>query len=163
MNTNDLNVNDLSTRSPIDKKKALVRMRHNLEEQFVELGQLLHELKSANLHSFFGYPTFNEFIEEEFKLSGALASKLINNYKFYTEKMNLDESALVNIGLEKLNQLRPILNKADSLEQEKWLKRAEDLKWEVLKEEIKEHKEKKFLVNQKTNCVTNQCSDKRLY
>lgn len=128
--------------SPEEKKKALLNMRQNLEEQFIELGQLLHEVKVNNLHGFFGFPTFNDFIEDEFNMSGSLASKLINNFKFYLEKMNLDEKSYIDIGVEKLNQLRPILNKVDRTEQEEWLKKAAQEKTTVLKEKIKDYKEK---------------------
>lgn len=133
---------DISSSSPDELKNNLMRMRNNLENQFIELGQLLYEIKKSNLHGFFGYPTFNGFIEDEFNMSGSLVSKLINNYKFYLERIGLDEPSFVNLGLEKLNQLRPILNKADRIEQENWLNKAEQEKTTVLKEEIKEHKDK---------------------
>lgn len=137
-NTNE----DLSSLTPEQKKSILLKMRNNLEETFIELGQVLYEVQSNNLHGFFGYPTFKEFIEDEFNMSGSLAAKLINNYKFYLEKMGLDEPAFVSIGIEKLNQLRPILNKVDRIEQEDWIKKAEEEKSTVLKEKIKDHKEK---------------------
>ncbi len=140
---------NLSSMTPDQKKSTLQNMRNSLEETFVELGQLLHEVQVNNLHGFFGYPTFKEFIEDEFNMSGSLATKLINNYKFYLEKMGLDEPAFVSIGIEKLNQLRPILNKVDRLEQENWLKKAEEEKSTVLKEKIKDHKEKNKTKNVK--------------
>jgi predicted N-acyltransferase len=54
--------------------------------------------------------------------------------------MNMDEHSLVQIGLEKLNQIRPIIKNAGYVEQQDWLQKAEQQKTTELKEEIKEIK-----------------------
>jgi uncharacterized membrane-anchored protein YhcB (DUF1043 family) len=123
-----------------DKRNALTKMRSSLEESFVQLGQLLDDMKSSKMHAIYGFESFKEFVEDEFSLSGTLVSKLINNYRFFVNKMNMDEHSLVQIGLEKLNQIRPIIKNAGYVEQQDWLQKAEQQKTTELKEEIKEIK-----------------------
>ncbi len=124
-----------------EKRAALKSMRKNLEEHFVELGQLLEEIKCQKLHSFFGYETFREFVEDEFNLSGTLANKLVSNYRFFVKKLSIDDHTLMEIGIDKLSQLRPILNNLNQLEQEEWLKKATQQKTSELKEDIIDYKE----------------------
>ena len=117
-------------------------MREKMEEHFVELGQLLSEMKREQVFRIYGYDNFKDFVEDEFNLAGSLVNKLVSNYKYYVGHLNLDEASLVKIGLDKLNVLRPVLKKANQLEQEHWLQEAEQEKTTVLKEKIKDLKEK---------------------
>ncbi len=125
-----------------EKRKALTSMREKMEEHFVELGQLLSEMKKEQIFRIYGYETFKDFVEDEFNLSGSLVSRLVSNYKYYVGQLDLDEASLVNIGLDKLNTLRPVMKKSNPAEQQEWLQKAEEEKTTVLKEEIKELKEK---------------------
>jgi sugar-specific transcriptional regulator TrmB len=132
----------LSAMNLEDRRRALSSMREKMEEHFVELGQLLSEMKKEQIFRIYGYETFREFVEDEFNLAGSLVNKLVSNYKYYVGQLNLDEASLVKIGLDKLSILRPVLKNSNPLEQEQWLQKAEAEKSTVLKEEIKELKEK---------------------
>ncbi len=126
-----------------ERRQALATMREKMEEHFVELGQLLTEMKKEQVYRIYGYDNFKDFVEDEFNLAGSLVSRLVNNYKYYVGQLNLDEESLVNIGLDKLNVLRPVLKKSNPLEQEQWLQKAREEKTTLLKEKIKDLKEKK--------------------
>ncbi|MBW6515290.1 MAG: hypothetical protein K0B81_01575 [Candidatus Cloacimonetes bacterium] len=125
-----------------ERRQALTAMREKMEEHFVELGQLLSEMKKEQIFRIYGYESFKDFVEDEFNLPGSLVNKLVSNYKYYVGQLNLDENALVTIGLDKLNLLRPIIKKANQLEQEEWLQKAQNEKSTKLKETIKDLKEK---------------------
>ncbi|MCB5231073.1 MAG: hypothetical protein WCX83_01750 [Candidatus Cloacimonas sp.] len=133
---------DVTTMSLDEKKRALSSMRETLEEHFVTLGQLLNEIKKDNIFRLYGYETFKDFVEDEFNLAGALANRLVNNYKYYVEKLDLDEHTLIQIGLDKLNLLRPVLKEASIQEQEIWLEKAQTEKTTQLKSDLKEKKER---------------------
>lgn len=133
---------ELTSMTLEERRKALTSMRERMEEHFLELGQLLSEMKKEKVYSIYGYENFREFVEDEFNLPGSLVSKLVTNYKYYIGQLNLDESSLIKIGLDKLNTLRPVLKKANPVEQERWLQEAEEEKSTILKEKIKELKEK---------------------
>ena len=125
-----------------ERREALTAMRAKMEEHFVELGQLLTEMKKEQIFRIYGYESFKDFMEDEFNLSGTLVNKLVSNYRYYVGHLNLAEDSLVKIGLDKLNTLRPVMRKSNPLEQEQWLKEAEEEKTTVLKEKIKDLKEK---------------------
>jgi len=133
----------LSSMNLEERRHALATMREKMEEHFVELGQLLTEMKKEQVYRIYGYDNFKDFVEDEFNLAGSLVSRLVNNYKYYVGQLNLDEESLVNIGLDKLNVLRPVLKKSNPLEQEQWLQKAREEKTTLLKEKIKDLKEKK--------------------
>lgn len=140
---NDLEkIKDIVTMSLEEKKTALSFMREKLEEHFVTLGQILSDMKNENLSRLYGYETFKEFVEDEFNLAGTLANRLINNYKYYVEKLDLDEKTLVTIGLDKLSLLRPVMKEASLQEQEIWLEKAQVDKTTQLKTDIKEKRER---------------------
>ena len=133
---------ELSSMSLEERRVALSAMREKMEEHFVELGQLLSEMKKEQVFRIYGYENFKDFVEDEFNLAGSLVNRLVSNYKYYVGQLNLDEDSLVKIGLDKLNALRPVLKKANPLEQEHWLQEAQTEKSTVLKEKIKDLKEK---------------------
>lgn len=140
---------EVSSMNLEEKRNALSSMRARMEEHFIELGQLLSEMKKEQVYRIYGYESFKDFVEDEFNLSGSLVSRLVSNYKYYVGQLNLDEESLVKIGLDKLNALRPVLKEANPVEQEEWLQKAREEKSTVLKEDIKDLKEKRKKKNMK--------------
>lgn len=140
MNTEDLK--DLEM-GPEEKIKAIMQLAENLENDFVQLGQLLSEVKRTKLFKFRGYPTFKEFVEAEFNLSSSFANKLVSNYDVFVAELDVDELAMKQIGLDKLNMIKPMVKDVPFQESEEWIKKAEQLSTTELREEIKEIKELK--------------------
>jgi len=140
MNTEDLK--DLEM-GPEEKIQAIVTLAENLENDFVQLGQLLSEVKRTKLFKFRGYPTFKEFVEQEFNLSSSFANKLVSNYDVFVAELDVDEMAMKQIGLDKLNMIKPMVKDVPFQESEEWIKKAEQLSTTELREEIKEIKELK--------------------
>ncbi|HPR18802.1 MAG TPA: hypothetical protein PLD62_11215 [Candidatus Cloacimonadota bacterium] len=121
-----------------EKIVAVNNLKKNLEDNFVSLGQLLSEIKRTKLYKFKGYKNFQEFVEKEFNLSNTFANRLIGTYELFIEELDVDETSVKNIGLDKLNMIKPLVKDTDYRETEDWIKKAEELPTSELREEIKE-------------------------
>lgn len=161
------------TMTPDEKFRAINNLKDKLEENFLSLGQLLSEIKRAKLYRFKGYEKFKDFIETEYAFSGSLAAKLVTTFDLFVEEMDLDESSIREIGFERLQMVRPMMQKADWPAREEWVKLAGELPTQDLREHIKEIKKqtkeedvdlKKVLVDQYMEKMTTwfNCSAKEL-
>jgi len=126
-----------------EKISAVNNLKKSLEDNFVSLGQLLSEIKRTKLFKFKGFKTFKEFVESEFNLSSTFAARLIGTYELFIEELDVDEMSVKNIGLDKLNMIKPMLKDTSYQETEDWIKRAEELPTSELREEIKEIRDQK--------------------
>ncbi len=126
--------------SPDEKFAAIASLREKLEDNFIALGELLSEIKRSKLYRFKGYETFKDFVEAEYQLSGSLASKLAVTFDLYIADMDVDESSMKEIGFERLQLIKPMVQKADWDIRDEWLKKATETPTNELREEIKELK-----------------------
>ncbi|MCF7815207.1 MAG: hypothetical protein K9N40_12080 [Candidatus Cloacimonetes bacterium] len=126
-----------------DKIMAVNNLKKTLEDNFVTLGQLLSEIKRTKLFKFKGFKNFKEFVENEFNISSSFANRLIGTYELFIEELDVDEMSVKNIGLDKLNMIKPLLKDTSYEETESWIKKAEELPTTDLREEIKEVREQK--------------------
>ncbi|MCB5271845.1 MAG: hypothetical protein LHW56_08380 [Candidatus Cloacimonetes bacterium] len=124
--------------SPDEKFSAIANLKEKLEDNFIALGELLSDIKRSKLYRFKGYETFKDFVEAEYQLSGSLASKLAVTYDLYIVEMDVDESSMKEIGLERLQLIKPLVQKADWDIRDEWLKKATDTPTNELRSEIKE-------------------------
>ena len=124
--------------SPDEKFNAIANLKEKLEDNFIALGELLSDIKRSKLYRFKGYETFKDFVEAEYQLSGSLASKLAVTYDLYIVEMDVDESSMKEIGLERLQLIKPMVQKADWDIRDEWLKKAIDTPTNELRSEIKE-------------------------
>lgn len=129
--------------TPDEKLDAIANLKQNMEDNFVQLGQLLSDIRRTKLFKYKGYKTFKEFVENELNLSGSFASKIISNFDLFIRELEVDEHSAKEIGLDKLNMIKPFVKKAEQLEQEEWIKKAQELATSDLREDIKEIREKK--------------------
>ena len=161
------------TMTPDEKFRAINNLKDKLEENFLSLGQLLSEIKRAKLYRFKGYEKFKDFIETEYAFSGSLAAKLVTTFDLFVEEMDMDEGSIREIGFERLQMVRPMMQKADWPAREEWVKKAGELPTQDLREHIKEIKKqakeedvdlKKVLVDQYMEKMTTwfNCSAKEL-
>jgi hypothetical protein len=128
------------TQSPDEKFKAISNLKDQLEENFITLGQLLSEIKRAKLYRFKGYEKFKDFIEAEYALSGSLAAKLVQSFDLFIEEMDMDEASVKEIGFDRLQMIRPLMQKAEWKEREEWVQKAGELPTKDLRDHIKEIK-----------------------
>ena len=140
MNFNDQKEIEMTTD---EKIQVISNLKKNLEENFVQLGQLLSEIKRAKVFRYKGYDSFKEFIEAEFNISGTLANKIIGNYELFLIELDVDEKSVKQIGLDKLNMIKPLVRNSPYREVEEWINKAEELPTTKLREEVKEVREKK--------------------
>jgi len=126
-----------------EKLKAALNLKQQMETNFVALGQLLSEMKRYKIYVSRGYKTFNEFVENEFNIASTFASKLISTYDLFIESLDKDEKTVEDIGLEKLNMIKPFVKQAKFIEAEAWISKAQEMPTAQLREEIKEIREQK--------------------
>ncbi|MDP8210771.1 MAG: hypothetical protein RAO94_04885 [Candidatus Stygibacter australis] len=126
-----------------EKLKAALNLKQQMENNFVSLGQLLSEMKRYKIYVSRGYKTFNEFVENEFNIASTFASKLISTYDLFIESLDKDEKTVKDIGLDKLNMIKPFVKQAKFIEAEAWINKAQEMPTAQLREEIKEIREQK--------------------
>jgi len=129
--------------TPDEKIEAVGNLKKNMEENFVQLGQLLSEIRRTKLFKFKGYKTFKEFVENEFNLSGSFAAKIISNFDLFIRELDVDEYSAKEIGLDKLNMIKPMVKQSEFQEKHDWIKKAQELPTTELRDEIKEIREQK--------------------
>ncbi|PID28145.1 MAG: hypothetical protein CSB55_06160 [Candidatus Cloacimonadota bacterium] len=129
--------------TPDEQFSAVGRMKKKIENNFLEFGQLLSEIKHSKVFKFKGYKTFKEFVEIEYNMASAFASKLISTYEIFIKDLDIDETSAKEIGFDRLNMIRPMLKDSSYEETAEWLKRAGDLSAAELREEVKDARDKK--------------------
>lgn len=127
-----------TTMTPEEKFDAIANLKEKLEDNFVALGELLSEIKRMRLYRFRGYDNFKDFVEAEYQLSGSLAGKLASTFDLFIEDMDIDEMSVKEIGFERLQLIKPMIQKADWEVREEWIKKAGETPTNELREEIKE-------------------------
>jgi len=139
MDFNTTNELELTT----DEKIAAVSdLKKNLEDNFIQLGQLLSEMKRTKFFKYKGYPNFKEFVETEFNFSSAFANKIVSNFELFVLELDVDEYSVKQIGLDKLNVIKPLVKNSSFDETEEWIKDATELPTSELREKVKEVRDK---------------------
>ncbi len=128
------------TMSPDEKFAAVANLKDKLEENFISLGQLLSEIKRSKLFLYKGYEKFKDFVEAEYQLSGSLAGKLVGTHDLFIEEMDVDEEEVKQIGFDRLNMIKPLIQKADWKLRDEWLHKAEEMPTKELRDHIKKLK-----------------------
>lgn len=130
------------TMTPQEKFDAITNLKVKMEENFVAIGQLLSEIKRQKLYRFKGYDNFKEFVEAEYNLNSTMAGKLVNVFDLYVEDMDMDDTAVKQIGFDRLTMVRPFVEKAAWEVRDEWMQKAESMPVNDLKDHIKELKNK---------------------
>ena len=71
-----------------------------------------------------------------------MASKLISTYDLFIEEMDIDDGTVKEIGFDRLQMIRPMIQKADWEIRDKWVQTAESMPTNELRDHIKEIKDK---------------------
>jgi hypothetical protein len=126
--------------SPDEKFSAVANLKDQLEDNFISLGQLLSEIKRSKLFLFKGYEKFKDFVEAEYQLSSSLAGKLVSTFDLFIEEMDIAENEVKEIGFDRLQMIKPFMQKADWKERDEWVHKAEEMPTKDLRDHIKELK-----------------------
>ncbi|GAB1468858.1 hypothetical protein MASR2M64_16180 [Candidatus Cloacimonadota bacterium] len=126
--------------SPDEKFNAVANLKDQLEDNFISLGQLLSEIKRSKLFLFKGYDKFKDFVEAEYQLSSSLAGRLVSTFDLFIEEMDIDEGEVKEIGFDRLQMIRPMMQKADWQVRDEWVHKAEEMPTKELRDHIKELK-----------------------
>lgn len=129
------------TMSADEKFNAVASLSQKLEDNFITLGELLSDIKRAKLFKIKGYDSFKDFIEAEYKMSGTLAGKLVQTFDLFIEEMDVDEGTIKDIGFDRLQMIRPLVQKADWTQRDVWVEVAAEMPMKDLRDHIKEYKE----------------------
>lgn len=132
----------IETMTPEETFAAVANLKDKLEDSFINLGQLLSEIKRSKLYKRKGYESFKDFVEAEYKMSGSLAGKLVQSFDLFIEEMDVDEATVKDIGFDRLQMIRPLVQKADWGDRDLWVEKAEEMPTKQLREHIKELKKK---------------------
>jgi len=116
---------------------AVKDLKSHIEEDFVDLGQLLSEMKKTSLHKHKGYMSFKEFVETDFGIAGSFAAKLIANYDVFAIEKEIDDARMKRIGLDKLNIIKSLVKGVAGKESDQWISTAEELSATELRAEVK--------------------------
>ena len=76
-------------------------------------------------------------------MSGSFAAKIISNFDLFIRELDVDEHSAKEIGLDKLNMIKPLVKQSEFNEKQDWIKKAQELPTSELREEIKEIRENK--------------------
>ena len=134
---------DLSKVSPEEKFDEIGKFIGRMQDNFVAFGELLSHIKRTGLYKVRGYKTFKDFIENEYNLASAFASKLIDTFELYMEEIGMDEESMKDIGFDRLNMIKPFVRDSAELgTAEGWIEEAKILSTPDLREKIKEEKDK---------------------
>ncbi len=125
--------------TPQEKFESVNILMKTLEEKYLMLGQVLSDIKRKGSFKIKGYKSFKNFVEVEYNLKSSLAAKIIKAFELYSEELDIDEAELKQIGFERLDMVRPFVEKAESYaEQEEWIECAKGMNTADLKDKIKE-------------------------
>ena len=124
--------------TPDQQISAVKDLQSKIEDNFVQMGQLLSNMKQNKLFRYKGYKNFKSFFEEEYNLPNSTATKLIKVYNMFFKEMQLSEFDAEEIGFDRLNMIHPMLKNANEKEAADWVELAKTTPITVLREEIKE-------------------------
>jgi len=124
--------------TPDQQISAVKDLQSKIEDNFVQMGQLLSNMKQNKLFRYKGYKNFKSFFEEEYNLPNSTATKLIKVYNMFFKEMQLSEFDAEEIGFDRLNMIHPMLKDANEKEAADWVELAKTTPITVLREEIKE-------------------------
>ncbi|MCD4829916.1 MAG: hypothetical protein K8R90_10850 [Candidatus Cloacimonetes bacterium] len=131
-----------------EKFAAVATLRKRLEDDFIALGSLLSEIKRTKAFRLRGYKNFKEFVESEYGMAGSFAARLIGIHDLFVDELDIVESQLTNIGMDKLNIIKPMVKDCSFEETESWVDKASSLTASELRDEVKDVREQK---KEKTN------------
>ena len=141
----------VETMTDDEKFAAIASLKNSLEDNFINLGQLLSEIKRSKLFRKKGYDNFKDFVEAEYNLSGSLAGKLVKIFDLFIDEMDVDDTTVKEIGFDRLQMIYPMVNKGDWEVKDEWLGIAQETPTNELRKYIHELKlsEKEEQIDQK--------------
>jgi len=138
-NTNLLNEDQIEQTSE-EQITATNKLKEHIQEEFLQLGQLLTEMKAKRVHEKKGYLSFKEFLEVE--INFPLGSKLLGIYQLFINDLQIHEKLVEEIGFDKLNLIKSIVSNLNEEKIDEWMQNAKELSISELREEVKDYRAK---------------------
>lgn len=126
--------------TPTKKLNALYNIRQALAKKFLELGQILSDIKQSKSYRFNGYESFADMVHHELDIPVTMANKLVRIYRIFVHDMDHDEDTLLAIGMDKLQIIAGEVDKSDTETRQLLLELAQDLTIPELKTELAKRK-----------------------
>ena len=144
-----------SDRTPQEVLTACQSVRSKADAILLDMGNILAEAKHRKAFLFQGHDSFAEYVETAMHLSKKSANRLIRLHRFYVEDMDIAEADLLEIGLDKLALILPLVEKAPQEFVEQMLEIARDTSYPELQKLIKEMKDSKKKPDPKKEVIQN--------
>lgn len=142
---------------------AVHNLKKKLEENFVALGQLLSEIKKKKMYQAKGFDNFKDFVETEYNINSTLAGKLCSVYQVFVGDLEVDDVTMKQLGLDRLNIIKPFVKGKTYPDVEEWLQKAENMPIGELKKFVKDIKDKEKVKDMDVKDVlTNQFLERML-
>ncbi len=126
-----------------EKFAAVTTLKKRLEDDFIALGSLLSEFKRCKAFRLRGYKSFGDFVEGEYNMSRGFASRLVSVHDLFVEEMDIVETRLTSIGLDRLSIIKPVVKDCPLDEAEVWLVKAGSMDPAILREEVNDYRNQK--------------------
>ena len=103
-------------------------------ENYLEVSQLLYEVKSEKLFRDWGFKTFKQYYSSDLNLADRRAAYFLKIYEKLVIKNEIDSKDLLEIGWSKAAALLPVINNENK---EEWLEKARSLPIQELLTEVR--------------------------
>lgn len=105
-----------------ERHKRIVSLRNSAEQTFLSLGEELFWFEDKKQYLEMGHPTFESYLADpDVEISRRLAFQLKGVYLTFVWKLKVQTSALLPVGTNKLDALRPYVNNENVNE---WIAKA---------------------------------------
>lgn len=132
--------------TPTEKLEALEKLCKRIDDEFIQMAQLLVEIKPGRLWQMKGYETLKDYLESELWMNTSLANKMMRTYEKYVLELDLSAEEMQEIGLEKLHRAIPLLKDCDGEETVNMISQLKDMDLSKIDSQIKaSHKSTKSI------------------
>jgi len=123
-----------------DKLMTVSKLVRNINQNFIELGNVLDDIKKTKIYRIKGYETFKEYVESEYALTNGTCNKVINIYRTFNQRLDMADEDCLSIGYDKLNVIEPLCRKCEYAVAEKWVNEAQNKSLGELKYDVSAYK-----------------------
>lgn len=116
---------NLPVARPGEVKERLTEIKREMNDRFLEMGQLLLEAVRNNYHRSLGYSTFDLFVQETLDIGYRTAKYLMDVYDTFVDQIDAPREVLSEVGWSKAKELLGVVNKDNAAQ---WLDYAKNHK-----------------------------------
>ncbi|MFO7660607.1 MAG: hypothetical protein R6V77_06815, partial [Candidatus Cloacimonadaceae bacterium] len=131
-------------RTPRTRRPGPFASRDNLPSLVPPLRSAVNGMRVSQLlaRRAKGFDNFKEFVETEYNINNSLAGKLCSVYQVFAGELDVDDVTMKQLGLDRLNLIKPFVKGKTYPDVDEWLQKGEDMPVGELKKYIKDIKDK---------------------